>query len=287
MIDRMRQKIRLRIHPLLWLVACSAVWTGYFIEFFTLFVLVLIHEMGHVAAARSYGWRIRAVELLPFGGVAQTEEWGTVPAKEEVVVALAGPFQHVAMILISLLFYGTGWWTREWTEYFIHGNVMIACFNLLPIYPLDGGRVMQAGLSFLFPFRICIDLTLWVSSFLSLVLAAAALFWFKQGILIHLFLIALFLLYSNLRALKQRHYQFLRFLLSRTRSRISSKPVKKMTVHGKAELKVVVQMLYKERYHILEVTDRTGKVIGFLPEETLLSRFLHPRFYTCTVEELF
>jgi stage IV sporulation protein FB len=283
----MGQKISLRIHPLLWVVACSAVWTGYFIEFFTLFVLVLIHEMGHVAAAKSYGWRIRAIELLPFGGVAQTEEWGTVSAKEEVVVALAGPFQHVAMILISLLFYEAGWWTRDWTQYFIHGNVMIACFNLLPIYPLDGGKVIQAGLSLLFPFRICIDITLWISSFLSLMLAAAALFWFKQGILIHLFLISLFLLYSNLMALKQRRYQFMRFLLSRTRPRISAKPVKKITVNGNTELKKVVRCFYKERYHIVEVTDEKGNVIGFLAEETLLNKFLQPQFYTCSIKELF
>lgn len=91
-----------RIHPLFWLIVCSAVWTGYFIEIITLFVLVLIHELGHAAAAGAFGWRVDSIELLPFGGVVKTDEWGTVPSREEMTVALAGPFQHILMILISL-----------------------------------------------------------------------------------------------------------------------------------------------------------------------------------------
>lgn len=56
-----------------------SVLTGYFIETVTLFGIVFIHEMGHVVAAKSFGWRVKEVQLLPFGGVAVVEEPGAYP----------------------------------------------------------------------------------------------------------------------------------------------------------------------------------------------------------------
>ncbi len=279
--------IRVRIHPLFWVLVCSAVWTGHFIEILSLFVLVIIHELGHVTAAWSYGWRIRSMELLPFGGVARMEEWGTVPAREEIVVALAGPFQHVFMVLISFLFEQAGWWTKEWTEYFIRGNVMIACFNLLPVYPLDGGRVLQAVLSYFFPYRTIIAWTLWASIFFSILMAAASFLLSKSTVLLHLLLIALFLLFSNVVTLRQKNFQFLRFLIQRRDFGIShERPIKKLTVREDEPLWTVVKKWYKERYHILKIVDRQGRMIGFLPEEKVLEYYFNHSVPGCIIKEL-
>lgn len=121
--------LRFRIHGLFWFVIFSSVVTGHFIEVTTLFVLVFIHELGHITVARSFGWRMTEIELLPFGGVARTDEWGTVPAREEIAVALAGPFHNVMMVLFGYLFCAWGWWSQAWMEYFIQGNALMAGFN--------------------------------------------------------------------------------------------------------------------------------------------------------------
>ena len=129
------QGIRIRIHFLFWVSILWSVLTGRFIEIVALFVLVIIHELGHLTAAWSHGWRVTALELLPFGGVARTDEWGTVPAREEIVVALAGPFHNVMMVLAGFLFYFFGLWTEEWTAFFVKGNAMLAgsiCFRSIP-----------------------------------------------------------------------------------------------------------------------------------------------------------
>jgi stage IV sporulation protein FB len=279
--------VPVRIHPLFWLIVCSAVWTGYFIEIITLFVLVLIHELGHAAAAGAFGWRVDSIELLPFGGVVKTDEWGTVPSREEMTVALAGPFQHILMILISLFFFRQGWWTKEWTEYFIQGNLMIAGFNLLPVYPLDGGRVFLSALSYFFPYRFCLHFTLWTGMAGSLALCVLALFWSPGGILVHLLILGIFLFYSNLRMFRQKNIHFVRFLLFRRHHPDLSRPVKKLRMKPDTRLNEVILKLCKEKYHVLEIVDQNGELVSILPEEWLLDAYMSCPYGKTTIKEWF
>ncbi|SEN34491.1 site-2 protease family protein [Lihuaxuella thermophila] len=277
----------MRIHPLFWVLVCSAVWTGHFIEILSLFVLIVIHELGHVTAAWSFGWRIHSMELLPFGGVAKMDEWGTVPAREEIIVALAGPFQHVYIVLMSFMFEQAGWWTEEWTEYFIRGNLMIACFNLLPVYPLDGGRVLQAVLSYFLPYRRVIAWTLWFSLLFSFLMAVSSFLISESSVMLHLLLIALFLFFSNLVALRRKSFQFLRFLIQRRdRGICHDVSIKKLTVQADEPLRKVIKNWYKERYHILEIVDGQGRMIGFLPEEKVLEYYFKHPVQGCLIKEL-
>ncbi|MFC4078375.1 M50 family metallopeptidase [Salinithrix halophila] len=267
MISLLLQGTVLRIHFLFWVVILSSVVTGQFMEVTTLFVLVLIHELGHVTAARSFGWRIHSIELLPFGGVAHTDEWGTVPAREEIVVALAGPFHNVIMVLFGLLFYQFGWWSAEWTEYFVKGNAMLAGFNLLPIYPLDGGRILQALLSYVFPYRRAV---VWSLGFGFA--GAAGLFLFSlsgEKVQINLSIVALFLFYSNWIAMRQRDYQYMRFLMHRREHRVpDSAPIIQLPVRPEEPLLTVLKRFRKEAYHVVVVQKPKGGW-ATVPEEAV------------------
>lgn len=266
--------MKIRIHPLFWLIILLSIWTGHWLETITLFVVIIIHEMGHVAAAWSFGWRIHSMKILPFGGVAKMDEWGTVPNREEVVVALAGPFHHIWMVLFSIIFYQAGWWTKEWTHYFIEGNLWIAGFNLLPIFPLDGGRLLQVGLTYLFPYRIAVSITLWWSMIASSILLITS--FLLSGSIVHipLFSIAAFLLYSNLISYRQREYQFVRFLLQRF-ERGAEKNWRHIKIRcaGKTALRQIVRTWYKEKVHHVEVTDEHGVVLGILTEDQILEKY--------------
>ncbi|WP_091566926.1 M50 family metallopeptidase [Melghirimyces thermohalophilus] len=265
------QGIHFRIHGLFWIVILTSVITGYFMEVITLFVLVLIHEMGHVTVAKSLGWRMTDVQLLPFGGVAHTDEWGTVPAREEIAVALAGPFHNVMMILFGYFFYRMGWWSPEWTNYFIHGNALMAGFNLLPIYPLDGGRVLQALFSYHLPYRRALVWSLsggWVGGGLLLLYSLGGSKWD-----LNLAMIALFLIYSNVTAFRQREFQYMRFLIRRRESPVPEDArIVEIPVQREEALTNVMRKLRKESYHVLLVQDLRGRWHP-LPEEAVLRRF--------------
>jgi stage IV sporulation protein FB len=264
----------------------SSVITGHFFEIITLFILVLIHEMGHVTAAWSFGWRMTTMELLPFGGVAKTEEWGTVPSREEMIVSLAGPVQHFFMILLSLFLHLEGLWSDAWTMYFIKANLLIAGFNLLPIYPLDGGRILHSWLSYLCPYLSCIQYTLWISTFLSTGLLIASFFIPGNTVHVPLFCIAIFLIISNILSLKKSSYQYLRFLIGRKDKGIREHAtIKKIRVRLDEPLWGTLKRWYKEKYHVYKVVDKKGRVVGVVPEEIILEKFFRNQHPRCKVEE--
>lgn len=253
--------------------------TGYIVELLVLFGVIFIHELGHAAAASCLQWRIKEIRLLPFGGVAEVEEAGNIPIWEELIVVLAGPAQHLFMIGLALLFRAMGLWDDLWTDYFIQVNLMIGLFNLLPILPLDGGKVLQALISLWLPYYRTLHVGYTVSLILSAMLTAAALgIWNAYGVDLNLLLIGIFLLIHNWFDYRNMTYIFLRFLSGRDQ-RIQSwlhsgVALEPLMVSEEIPLKQVMQMLKRERYHMIYICNKQGKIKQALPEQRVVNAYL-------------
>ena len=120
-----------------------------------MFFCVLLHEFGHIFAARRFGIRTPDVTLLPIGGLARLERMPKKPS-EELIVALAGPAVNVA--IAALLFPFVGGFPvatlnpsladpRLFFQTLMVANISLAIFNLIPAFPMDGGRVLRAVLA--------------------------------------------------------------------------------------------------------------------------------------------
>jgi Zn-dependent protease len=127
-----------------------------------LFACVLLHELGHALAARRLGIPVREIVLLPIGGVAQLERNPCRPL-HELLIAAAGPLVNVVIALLLAAFL---WWHGELPAtagtvaadvsapslrgglYWLLGsNVLLVLFNLVPAFPMDGGRMLRAVLA--------------------------------------------------------------------------------------------------------------------------------------------
>lgn len=122
----------------------------------TIFVCVVIHEVGHSLIARRFGKEPRSITLLPIGGIASVEEMPKKPS-QEIAIALIGPFINI--VIAGVLFLVA--WGKVKVELpslypetlatFVGGligvNIMLAIFNMIPAFPMDGGRVLRSLLA--------------------------------------------------------------------------------------------------------------------------------------------
>jgi len=112
------------------------------------FASVVAHELGHALTARGFGIATRQILLLPIGGVAQIEQKHMRP-RVELLVALAGPI--VSFLLAGILFTFAAVSGDLGADGFLGSlawtNLGLAVFNMLPAFPMDGGRVLRAALS--------------------------------------------------------------------------------------------------------------------------------------------
>jgi Zn-dependent protease/CBS domain-containing protein len=156
-----------------------------------LFSLVLLHELGHSLAALGYGIPVRDITLLPIGGVARLERMPEKPL-HELVVALAGPAVNVilAVILLPIVMvlnggranlFSLGLATEpgllSWLGFLLMANVSLALFNMIPAFPLDGGRVFRAFLGFFTDYHRATQIAATVGRILAIGLGLFALYY--------------------------------------------------------------------------------------------------------------
>ncbi|MEE2737336.1 MAG: site-2 protease family protein [Planctomycetota bacterium] len=160
----------------------------------SVFVCVLLHELGHAFAAKYFGIRTHDITLLPIGGVARLERMPEKPS-QELVVALAGPLVNVVIVLVLLPWVvfrysfpiedtlGSGpFWDFDWLTGLLSVNVVILLFNLLPAFPMDGGRVLRSLLAFWLTYHNATRVAVFLGRLMAVFFVATG-FWIGQYVL--------------------------------------------------------------------------------------------------------
>lgn len=242
------------IHPLFIFFLIISFLTGTFVHVFILICIVFIHELGHFIVATYYRWEIDEVVLWVFGGVMKTEDIYTRPLKEEIFVTVAGPMQHGFIYLLLMFFSYFQLMPDELVRLIKHYNLIIFLFNLLPIYPLDGGRFVLSLLYFVFPFRYAYRNMLIVSFVNILGLLFIQLFLFPFNLTS--FLLFCFLLLDIYSYWKNAYFIFMRFLLHRLNWNKGKYKVEKLYMDGSMRLLHVFNQFMRHKRHIIAINER-------------------------------
>lgn len=139
------EKLKINIHITFILFACVLVYFGQSFLFLNYLIVMFIHELSHAFVARKLGYNIKNIKLIPFGICLNINSVNILP-KDEIKIALAGPIINFFLALCTIAL----WWifpeSYNYTYLFCYANFITGVFNLIPAFPLDGGRVL---LSFL------------------------------------------------------------------------------------------------------------------------------------------
>jgi len=241
------------------------------IFFLLVFLCVLLHEFGHAFAAKAYGIKTADISLLPIGGVARMERMPEKPA-QELVVALAGPLVNVVIaagliLVISL----TG--NLDFREVLdptkfnalwalLYTNVMMVIFNLIPAFPLDGGRVLRALLATRLSYTRATQIAASVGQALALLMGIWA--FYKGAALLILIAIFIYMGAESESSLVQMRYATSGLPVS------AAMMTRFDTLDHRATLDQAIDALLGSSQHEFPVLDDNGGFAGLLTKHDLL-----------------
>lgn len=202
-------KISVVVHlsTIIYFMACLL--TGWFKESLTAFFIVLFHEYAHTIVALIFGYQVKKIHLYPFGAFVDITDYGLHPNWQDFLVAISGPLSYFVLAWIGSLF---GHFMGEHIyQYYTKINIAVCLFNLLPIWPLDGSKLLLVILSYFMDYLVALKYILVISflSFFGLVIHQPSV----NYILVYSYLCTQIILFG-----KDFYFYFLRLLFFREKS---------------------------------------------------------------------
>ena len=255
-------KLNLLLIPLI----ASSIALGYFASFITSYICALIHELAHIITAKLLRVGISHIELHPFGVCARLSSDVISNPASEILISISGPLCSLALAIAGYVINAP--------EYFVLCNGAMAAVNLLPILPLDGGRIMRAGLCMKTGAVSAYNTATKISRVPLILLFLLAIYSLVTNRFnFSLILIGVFLFANLLTEQHNVSRQAVRELLG-YKKKLHGEELSKATVlcaDSSTPARKILRHLSYSRYHIIHVTDENMNVVKTLTEGQLLN----------------
>lgn len=255
-----------KINPYFFSVAAITYLIGFSEEYILMFLILALHEISHLIAICFERIEISYIKLEPFGLTVRLKERIFENPKKEIVMAAAGP-------LANFLFAYTGYIINfEAFSFFVYANLSMGIFNLLPAYPLDGGRILKAYLSIKYGYIKSYKLVLGITKITAIIFILAGAYILYATRFNFFICITGCFLYFNLLTEKNYSYFYLVKEISEYKKKnrhIEKMPVITVAVNKEFNLRKILNDLSFMRYYMFEVIDN-GKRIATLTEGELI-----------------
>lgn len=252
---------KFKINSLCYFIFLSFLLTGFIKNILLIFLIVVVHEMGHLFFLKWFHYEVVKVEIFPFGGITTTEKMINSPINKDLIIYFGGMFFQIMLYFLFTFLYKNGSILENTYTIFNYYNKTILFFNLLPIRPLDGGEIF---LLFIQKFISYIK-SLQVSSYTSIFFLLLFILYNIKSNLNQMIVIS-FLIYKILEFYKKKDYFKNKFLLERYLYTI---PYKKIE-HNEVEN---IEVLKKETLHFFKTGEK------YKHEKEILKRVFDIRSY--------
>ncbi len=211
MRKRTNKNTCIEFHNSYLIIAIGFIVTGNFLNLIAFTSLIIIHELGHYTIALLLNIKVKKIIIYPYGGITKLDTIINQDIKKELLVATSGIIFQFAYYLIICYLHKINI-IREYTMnlYTLYNNEMIF-FNLLPIYPLDGSKILNLSLSIFIPYKITNLITIITSIVIIVSIISLNIYTTNYSNIIIYFLLLTYII----KFYQKRKYLYHRFLLER------------------------------------------------------------------------
>ena len=270
-------KLNITVHPLFFIFGIYFAGIGKVFSFLVFTLSAVLHELGHAFQAEKLGYKLKKITLMPYGAVISGDIEG-IKYTDELKVVLAGPLVNLCISIGILAL----WWiyppSYPYTELCFTANISIFLINLLPAFPLDGGRFLLATLSLKMKRRTAMKIAKISGYIFALLLLGAFVYSLYTTVNITILFFSLFILFGSVDLKKENVYMkvYGNFSISSVKN---FKEIKTIAVNKSCTVKKFLEIaegdslyrvfIYDERggYKILEPTE----IAKILAEKSLYS----------------
>lgn len=231
--------MKIEFHYTYLIIALGFILTGYFPNLIIFTSIIIIHELGHYTIAKINKLNVEKIIIYPYGGLVKMNNPINTSIKKELAVAISGILFQLIYYLIIIILHKQGIIRDYIFNLFTMYNTSILTFNILPIHPLDGSKILNLLLSTILPFNLSNKLNITISIITLILLITINYYQFNYTTI----LIIGVILDNLIKYHKQLKYIFNKFLLERYIYKLTYNKTKKISK---------INNMYKEKYHILK-----------------------------------
>lgn len=228
--------MKINIHPLSTFILLGILLCGYFNYFLIISIILICHDLGHLILMKIFNVKIIDIQILPFGSMINTNIKYNLSSTKLFLISIGGILVQLVLYLVFYLLLKFNIISNLSYQIFLTYNKLIIIFNILPIIPLDGSKILLSFLERVFPYKISLKILNYIS------LLSILLFIFFNEMNLNLLLIGAFLLFKTYTEIFEHSFIFNKFLLERYLYEIKYKRVKNIKD---------IKRIYKNKYNFI------------------------------------
>ncbi|MBE5746408.1 MAG: hypothetical protein E7359_03890 [Clostridiales bacterium] len=267
-------KLKIKFHPVFIIFIILLIFSKNLLSVVSYLLCVFLHEMGHYFVAGFLGYKLNKINFLPFGASLSGSENVFYKPSHEILISIAGPFVNFILLIICLSLFWCFPVSYCFLLDFFYANLITLLFNFLPVYPLDGGRVLLA----LIKRKKTIDKAYkqvkiigFIVSLLLFVLFVISSF-FKINFTLattSIFLIA-GLFFEDKSCYYVTNYSF----INKSKKLKAGLETNIISISSEANLYSLLRKLNKFKFNVVNIIDQRGKIIKNLSEQEVNNLFI-------------